>query len=56
MSDVGAIVNQAVAQDRAALQVQVGVSVLKQAIEIQEETVLKLLETLGVGQNIDIQA
>ena len=56
MSVLGQIVNQAVAQEQAALQVQVAVGVLKQTFDVQEEAVLKLRESMGIGQNIDTQA
>ncbi len=46
------ILAAAVSQQQAAASVQV--AALEQAIETQEEITAQLLETMGIGQNIDI--
>ncbi len=39
-----------------SLQTEVGVSVLADSLNQQEEQASQLLESLGIGQNVDIQA
>jgi hypothetical protein len=56
MSDVGSITGQPPSPPAPDLSVQVPVSVLKKALDLQKETATLLLQSLGVGRNLDIQA
>ena len=53
-SMIMSIVNQAMALKNTQLQSEVNVAVLSEALDVQEELVTELLESLDVGQNIDI--
>ena len=56
MSDVGAIVQQALSQSQTELAVQVQVSVLRQELDLEKEAAKMLLEMLGLGENVDLRA
>ncbi len=51
---VMSIVNQAMALKEAELQNDVNVALLSEALDVQEELVTELVESLDVGQNVDI--
>ena len=53
-SMIMSIVNQTMALKNTQLQSEVNVAVLSEALDVQEELVTELLESLDVGQNIDI--
>ncbi len=48
------IVTQATIQNQAELQRAVNVAVLSEAIDVQTEFVSELLQSLGIGQNVDV--
>jgi len=56
MSDAISLVNQAVTQSTQEVMVQAQVSLLKQAVDLQKDTMKQLLEMFGLGQNVDLQA
>jgi hypothetical protein len=56
MSDVGAITSQVLSQSQTDLSLQVQTFVLKKDMDLQKETAQMILEALGVGRNLDVQA
>ena len=56
MSDVSAIAGGATAMKQAELQTQVQVSLLKESLDTQMQIMQMLLESLGVGQNLNLEA
>ena len=53
-SIIMSIAAQAMALKDAQLQSAVNVAVLSDALEVQEEFITELLQSLGVGQNVDV--
>ena len=51
---ITSIATQAMILKEAQLQNDVNVALLSDAMEIQEEIVKDLLQSLGIGQNVDI--
>jgi hypothetical protein len=48
------IVKQAIALKEAQLQSDVNVALLANALDVQEELVTEVLQSLEIGQNVDI--
>ena len=48
------IATQATVQKEAELQRAVNVAVLSEALDVQKEFVSELLQSLGIGQNVDV--
>jgi len=53
-SIITSIATQAMVLKEAQLQSEVNVALLSDALEIQEELMTDLLQSLGIGQNVDI--
>ena len=51
---ITSIATQAMVLKTAQLQNDVNVALLSEALEVQEEVVTDLLQSLGIGQNVDI--
>ena len=56
MSDVSAIASTASSLQQTQLQTQVQVSLLKTSMESQKQIMQMLLESMGVGTQINLQA
>lgn len=56
MSDISAVAGAATAMESAKLGTQVQVSLLKKSLDTEKETAKLLLETLGIGQHLDVKA
>ena len=54
-SMIMSIVNQATALQAAQLQTSVDVAVLSNALDVQKELAAELIQSMGVGQNVDIE-
>jgi hypothetical protein len=48
------IATQAAALKAAQLQISVNAAILSDALEVQEQLVTDLLQSLGIGQNVDV--
>ena len=55
-SMIMSIANQATALQAAQLQNRVDTAVLSEALDTQKQLATELLQTLGIGQNLDIEA
>ncbi len=53
-SGISSIAAQAMVLKEAQLQNEVDAALLSDALEVQEELMTALLQSLGVGQNVDI--
>jgi hypothetical protein len=51
---ITAIATQAMILKEAQLQNDMNVALLSEALEVQEEVFTDLLQSLGIGQNVDI--
>ncbi len=51
---ITSIATQATVLKEAQLQNEVNVALLSDALEVQEELMTDLLQSLGIGQNVDI--
>ncbi len=51
---ISSIVAQAMVLKEAQLQSEVNAALLSDALEVQEEIITDLLQSLGIGQNVDI--
>ena len=51
---ITSIATQATVLKEAQLQNEVDVALLSDALEVQEELMTDLLQSLGIGQNVDI--
>jgi len=51
---ITSIATQAMVLKEAQLQNEVNVALLSDALEVQEELVTDLLQSLGIGQNVDV--
>lgn len=56
MSDVGAVANQALDQSQVQLSTQIQTTVLKKSLDLEKEAATMLLQSLGIGKNLDVQA
>ena len=56
LSPVSAVAGSATAAGQASTQVEVQVQSLSKAMKVQEEALMQLLNSLGVGQNLDVEA
>ncbi|HXX94451.1 MAG TPA: YjfB family protein [Planctomycetota bacterium] len=56
MSDVGAITSQALDQSQVQVSTQIQTSVLKKSLDLEKEAAKMLLQSLGIGKNLDVQA
>jgi hypothetical protein len=50
------IAEQAMILEQAQVQIELNAATLSTALDVQEEIVAELLESLGIGQNLDITA
>jgi hypothetical protein len=49
------IINQATALQTAQLQNSVNIAVLSNALDVQKDLAAELIQSMGVGQNVDIE-